>query len=222
MSRILIVFVMALPMRVSCDGLPAPPQYDRAMLREYFGRSPAEVEDTFGKPSSVTRAGSQSPPENATAEEQMKFTQATESVIYVYSTVDGDLVFHFSLNDDVYAITDAGKTVSRPVPSASNPEKSAAPTSPATASLVDMNGGKHRLPQAEADFLAALVSARPDADTTDHISLDSPYRVIVDKVDLALEPDGLILMHRDGTRHWKSPGVRVRVLAAACINEDPT
>ena len=122
MSRILIVFVTALPMLVSCDGLPAPAQYDHAMLREYFGKSPAEVADAFGKPFSIKQADSQSPPEDATAEEQEEFNQATESVTYVYSTTDGDLVFHFNLNDEVCEITYAGKAVSRPDPPTRMPE----------------------------------------------------------------------------------------------------
>ena len=94
---------------------------------------------------------------------------------------------------------------------------SAAPAAQATAILVDMDGVRHRLPQAEANFLAGLTSAKPDVDTTDHLSLDPPYRVIVDGVDLALEPDELILMHRGGTRQWNSSGVRARILAAAKI-----
>ena len=96
-------------------------------------------------------------------------------------------------------------------------ERSAAPASPASAILVDMDGVRHRLPQAEADFLAKVVAVQPDVDTTDHISLDPPYRVIVDGDDLALEPDELILMHRGGTKSWNSSAVRARVLAAAGI-----
>ena len=42
--------------------------------------------------------------------------QATESGTYVYSTVDGELVFHFNLNEQVHAITYAGKTVAPPDP----------------------------------------------------------------------------------------------------------
>lgn len=94
-------------------------------------------------------------------------------------------------------------------------ERSAAPAAVATAFLVDMDGVRHRLPQAEADSLNGLVSARPDGDTTDHINLDPPYRVIVNAIDLALEPDELILMHRGGTKRWNSSGVRARILAAA-------
>jgi len=122
MSRILTVFVTALPMLVGCDGLPAPAQYDHAMLREYFGKSPAEVEDAFGKPSSIVQADSQSLPQNATAEESEKFKQAAESSTHIYSTMDGDLVFHFNLNDEVYEITYAGKAVSRPDPPTPMPE----------------------------------------------------------------------------------------------------
>jgi len=113
MDNVLTVFVTALLVVVGCDGLPAPAQYDHAMLREYFGQSRAEVEDSFGKPSSITHANSQLPPQNATAKEQEKFNQTTESTTYIYVTVDGELVFRFNLNDEVYAITYAGKTVSR-------------------------------------------------------------------------------------------------------------
>lgn len=185
MGRVLTVFVTALPMLVGCDGLPAPAQYDHAMLREYFGKPPAEVEDAFGKPSSIKKADSQSPPKSATVEEQEEFNRATERMTYVYSTVDGELVFHFNLNDEVHAITYAGKTVSPPDPPIPTPEKSATPATPATAFLVDIDAVRHRLSQTEADFLARLASAQPDVDTTDHISLDPQYRVILDGVDLA-------------------------------------
>jgi len=83
---------------------------------------------------------------------------------------------------------------------------------PATAVLVDMDGVRHRLPQAEADYLAGIAAATPDTDTPDHIALDPPYRVIVDGVDLALRPDELTLMHGDGTRTWNAPGVQQRIL----------
>jgi len=88
-----------------------------------------------------------------------------------------------------------------------------------TANLVDMKGVRHRLPQADADFLAGLVSEKPDVDTTDHIALDPPYRVLVNDVDFALEPHELILMHKGGTRLWKSSGVRERILKAAGISK---
>lgn len=211
------MFVTALPLLVGCDGLPAPAQYDHAMLREYFGKSPAELENAFGKPSSVTEADLQSPPEDATAEEQGKFNQATVRMPHTYSTVDGELVFHFNLNEKVFAITYVGKTVSPPDPPIPNTDKSAAPAVSATAFLLDMAGARHRLPQAEADFLAGLTAVKPAADSTDHIGLDPPYRVIVEQVDFALEADELILMHRGGTKHWNSSGVRARVLAAAGI-----
>ncbi len=75
-----------------------------------------------------------------------------------------------------------------------------------------MDGVRHRLSQTEADFLAGLVSAKPDVDTPDRIKLDPKYSVIVDGVDLALQPDELILLHRGGTKIWKSAGVRTRIL----------
>ena len=84
-----------------------------------------------------------------------------------------------------------------------------------TAFLVDMDGVRHRLSQTEADFLAGLVSAKPDVDTPDRIKLDPKYRVIIDEVDLALQPDELILKHRGGTKFWRSTGVRARILAVA-------
>ena len=104
------------------------------MLREYFGRSPAVVEDTFGKPLSIKQADSQSPPESATMEEKEKFYRATEKKTYVYSTVDRELVFYFNLNDEVYAITYVGKTVLPPDPPTPDPDKCADPASPATPS----------------------------------------------------------------------------------------
>ena len=84
------------------------------MLREYFGKSPKEVADSFGKPASVNQADSQSPPVDATKAEQEKFNQATESMTHTYSTPEGNLVFHFNLNDQVVAITYAGNTVVPP------------------------------------------------------------------------------------------------------------
>lgn len=84
----------------------------------------------------------------------------------------------------------------------------------ATAVLVDMDGVRHGLPQAEASYLAGIVAAVPDTDTPDHIALDPPYRVILDGLDLALGSDELTLMHRDGTRTWNAPGVRSRLLKA--------
>ena len=103
-----------LPLVTGCDAFPAPAQYDHAMLREYFSESPNQIADTFGKPSSVRQADSQSPPKNATAKEQEKFKQDTEGMTYVYSTPDGNLLFQFNLNDQVIAITYAGETVSPP------------------------------------------------------------------------------------------------------------
>ena len=93
-----------------CD-LPAPAQYDHAMLREYFGKSPKEVEENFGKPKPISRTDPQLPPENAMEDERKQFNTSTESMSYQYSTADGDLVFHFNLNDKVHAITYAGRSV---------------------------------------------------------------------------------------------------------------
>lgn len=93
--------------------------------------------------------------------------------------------------------------------------KSGARPAAATAFVVDMDGVIRRLPQAEADFLTGLVSARPDGDTTDQISLDPAYRLIVDGLDLALEPHELVLTHRGGAKRWSSSGVRARIPAAA-------
>ncbi len=87
----------------------------------------------------------------------------------------------------------------------------------ATAVLIDTDAARHWLPKAESDFLAAVVARKPDVETTDQLSLDPPYRVIVNELDLALEPDELILMHGGGTTRWKSPGVRDRILTQAGI-----
>ena len=99
---------------LGCD-VPAPAQYDHAMLRKFFGKSPKEVKDTFGEPSAIELADPSclAPPE-ATKEEREQFNQITEEMQYVYSTVDGDLVFHFNLNNSVYAITYRGSKVSPP------------------------------------------------------------------------------------------------------------
>ena len=119
MSRCLALACMAgLATILGCD-LPAPAQYNHAMLREYFGKSPKKVEGTFGKRKSILRCGSQFPPENATTEERKQFNKNTESMDYRYSTPDGNLVFHFNLNGKVYAITYAGRDVkpaAQPIP----------------------------------------------------------------------------------------------------------
>ena len=113
-NRILPLLVTVLPFLIGCDGLPAPAQYDHSMLREYFGKSPAEVEGAFGMPSSIAEDDKQSPPDNGTAEEKQQFNQATEKMSYTYSTGDGDLVFRFNPSEEVYAIHYAGKSVSPP------------------------------------------------------------------------------------------------------------
>jgi len=107
------VCVVAFTFIGGCD-VPGPAQYDHAMLREYFGKSQKEVEATFGKPSSIAHADPQLPPENASEEERVQFNQSTESMRYLYSTVDGDLIFHFNLNGKVHAITYGGSNVSPP------------------------------------------------------------------------------------------------------------
>jgi|GEM_PF-3204756 len=87
-----------------------------------------------------------------------------------------------------------------------------------SAFVIDMDAARHELPQAELDFLFDLIAREPDVDTPDHINLDPPYRVIVESLDLALEPDELILMHKNGTKRWKSAGVRNRILASVGIS----
>lgn len=94
-----------------CD-IPSPLYCDHAMLRECFGNSPKQVEERFGKPEFIARTDSQLLPENATGEERKLFNAETGRMRYQYSTVDGDLGFHFNLNDKVYAITYAGCRVS--------------------------------------------------------------------------------------------------------------
>ncbi len=114
MGRLLAVACLtSLAFLLGCD-IPAPAQYDHAMLREYFGKSPKEIEDAFGQPSSVAHADSQVAPPEATKEERERFNQTTEGMRYLYSTVDGDLVFHFSLANMVHAITYRGSKVSPP------------------------------------------------------------------------------------------------------------
>lgn len=104
--------IIALAATGACD-VPAPAQYDHAMLRKYLDKPPKEVEEAFGKPKSIARADPQLPPKNATEEERKQFRESTESMSYRYSTPDGDLVFHFNLNDKVHAITYAGRSVKR-------------------------------------------------------------------------------------------------------------
>ena len=112
MARFLaLIFLISCLVLAGCD-LPAPPQYDHAMLREFFGKSPKEVEDAFGKPSFVRHIDARLPPEDATKDEQEQFNRVTESMRYEYSTVDGDLVFHFTLNNSVHVITYGGDKVS--------------------------------------------------------------------------------------------------------------
>jgi len=96
-----------------CD-IPAPDQYDHAMLRECFGKSSKEVEATLGRPSAVAYADAQLPPVGATRHEIAQFNQTTEAMRYTYSTPDGDLVLQFNLQGEVYAITYGGTRVSPP------------------------------------------------------------------------------------------------------------
>lgn len=120
MNRFLAIACLTLcTFFLGCD-IPAPAQYDHAILRDFFGKSPKDVKATFGKPSSIGHTDSCLPPRKATREEQKRFHQTTESMQYVYSTVDGNLVFHFNLNNSVYAITYRGNKVSPPIAKAQN------------------------------------------------------------------------------------------------------
>lgn len=113
MVRILL-FAGLLPLiaLAGCD-VPGPAQYDHAMLRAYFGKSPGQIEAAFGEPEVTACTDSQLPPQDATSEEKAMFNQHTRSMSYEYATPDGELVFHFNLNDEVYAITYAGQDVSQ-------------------------------------------------------------------------------------------------------------
>jgi len=99
-------------MTLGCGGLPAPPAYDHAMLRDYFGKSPADVEVFLGKPTKVERTSidvtieNEENPGTATSETTMP------STAYIYSTPDGDLVFLFNGEDQVNEIIYAGIDVS--------------------------------------------------------------------------------------------------------------
>ncbi len=111
MSRCLALACMiALAAIGGCD-LPAPAQYDDAMLREHFGKSSEEVEEAFGEPKSVSIADYQIPPEITTEEERKQFYKSTEGASYQYSTPDGDLVFHFNLNFKVHGIIYSGRNI---------------------------------------------------------------------------------------------------------------
>ena len=73
-----------------------------------------EITAFLGEPASIKEATGQSASENGTAEAEEKVKPVTERMSYIYSTPDGDLIFHFNLNNQVFAITDAGNTVSPP------------------------------------------------------------------------------------------------------------
>lgn len=111
MKKLFTILILAL--LVGCGDLPAPAQYDHSMLREYFGESPAEVEKAFGAPASIATTGSEPEPDMAT-EELQESKRSTKSFRHTYSTVDGDLVFDFNPNDEVFAITYAGSSVAAP------------------------------------------------------------------------------------------------------------
>jgi hypothetical protein len=103
--------VIGLGVLCGCD-VPAPKQHDHAMLRGYFGKSPKEIEKSFGKPKSISHADSALPPQNGTKQQREQFRESTERMRYTFHTPDGKLVFHFNLNDRVYRITYAGDEVS--------------------------------------------------------------------------------------------------------------
>ena len=94
------------------------------MLREFFGKTSAEVQDTFGKRASVTQAAPESPPVNATPDELTEFNRVTDSMTHVYATVDGKLVMHFNGNKQVQAITFIGQAVSPPAVAPPMPKQS--------------------------------------------------------------------------------------------------
>jgi len=100
------------------------------MLREFFGKTSAEVQDTFGKPASVTQAAPESPPVNATPDELTEFNRVTDSMTHVYATVDGKLVMHFNGNKQVQAITFIGQAVSPPAAAPPMPKQSDAAAAP--------------------------------------------------------------------------------------------
>jgi hypothetical protein len=114
MNRCLVLTHLTLCLLLVGCGFRAPAQYDHAMLRGFFGKSPEEVEATFGKPSSIGHTDSALPPPGATKDQQEQFNRVTKSMQYGYATVDGDLVFHFNLNNRVSAITYRGVEVSPP------------------------------------------------------------------------------------------------------------
>jgi len=78
--------------------------------------------------------------------------------------------------------------------------------------LVDTDGKRHELKGKDKIFLIDLLSKNPDSDYDEHMKLDPMYRFFIGDIDYALEPDRVILMHKNGTKIWKSPGVRNRIL----------
>ena len=86
----------------------------------YFAGSEGSQENctlvaaAFGKPASVTRVEPKPTVPDGMEQERARFRQTTEAMRYGYATVDGPLVFHFNLENRVYAITYLGKPVSPP------------------------------------------------------------------------------------------------------------
>ncbi|MEX0655783.1 MAG: hypothetical protein WD534_18145 [Phycisphaeraceae bacterium] len=102
MNRCLALLCLIVLVGVSGCDVPSPPQYDRAMLREYQGATTAEVKEAFGNPPQVTAV---------TPEETQEDTPPVV-MQWTYSTVDGDLVFHFNDDDGVQRITYLGTEIS--------------------------------------------------------------------------------------------------------------
>ena len=90
--------------------------------------------------------------------------------------------------------------------------------SPPTAFIMGRDSVKHKLPEAEAAALARLISKLPEIAPA-HPSLYPIYRVLIDDTEYVLDTDSLILIQKDRTKIWRSPGIEKRILKAAGIRK---
>ena len=89
--------------------------------------------------------------------------------------------------------------------------------SSAGATLIDMDGVRHQIPQSEASFLEELLAGNPKDGGP--ISLKPKYELVIEDVKYALEPNAVIHMLKGGTKTWESPDIQNRILSAADLKE---
>jgi len=108
MNRLVIIGVLSLLLCVAVCDYPAPDQYDNAMLQEFFGKSPEQVEAAFGAPKDVIRTASE-------GKEHRYLHEGQVGTGYIYSTPDGELFFGFAPGGSgVQTITYGGRKVAPP------------------------------------------------------------------------------------------------------------